>query len=124
MAKILLLEPDALLAKNTLGALKKSGHKISWQSGAQPAISAIDKQIPDLIIMELQLTGHSGVEFLYELQSYPEWQTIPVIIYSHIPNAGEPAKHWQQLGVVAYYYKPHTKLKELADSIDHILMTA
>lgn len=124
MAGILLLEPDVLLARNAAAVLKNSGHKVSWHRDAQSAISELDKTRPDLIISELQLTSHSGVEFLYELRSYIEWQDIPLIIFSHVPNMQPKAEHWQELGVVAYHYKPTTKLNDLVRSVDQVLTVA
>ncbi len=119
-----MLEPDVLLARNTAGALKNSGHQVSWHRDAQSAISELDKTRPDLIVSELQLTNHSGVEFLYELRSYIEWQDIPLIIFSHVPNMQPKAEHWQKLGVVAYHYKPATKLNDLVHSVEQVLTVA
>ena len=124
MAKILLLEPDVLLARNISTLLKNKGHNISWHRDAQSAISSIDKNIPDLIICELHLTGHSGVEFLYELRSYVEWQSIPLIIFSHAPDAEPKKEQWRELNVSSYHYKPTTKLADIARVVEQTLDTS
>ncbi len=123
MASLLLIEPDFELGQTTKAYLNHLGHKLKWCRNAQQAILAADKVQPDLIILELQLPVHNGIEFLYELRSYKDWQNIPVIIYSQVsPNlkAISPML-WKNLKISSYYYKPQTKLSSLAISIDGIL---
>ena len=90
-------------------------------ASAQSAVFGADEVMPDVVVLEMQLVGHSGLEFLYEFRSYSEWQHIPVIIHSHIP-AGEFMEGWQilkeQLGVAAYHYKPLTSLHALLRSVN------
>lgn len=124
MSKILLIEPDRVLAASYFGALKSAGHDVNVAPGAQSAIMAADRSMPDLVILELQLIGHSGIEFLYELKSYSEWQNIKVIILSQV----KPAEFRDsmgilknQLGVVDFLYKPGTTLKDLVSSVNHSL---
>lgn len=84
MKHILLIEPDKILSENYRLSFQKSGYKIQITHDAQAAIYAVDKIKPDLIVLEIQLASHSGIEFLYELRSYSDWQNIPVIILSLI----------------------------------------
>lgn len=117
---VLLLEPDRLLADTYRQALESAGHSVVMCASAQSAIYAADEIKPDLVILELQLIGHSGIEFLYEFQSYADWQCIPVLIQSHIP-AGEFAGSWDllqdELNVRAYFYKPLTTISILLKSV-------
>lgn len=121
MPNILLIEPDRRLAATYQKALKTAGHDVTTASGAQAAIMAADNAKPDLVILELQLVGHSGIEFLYEFRSYLDWQAIPVIIQSQVPP-GEFSDSRQllaqELGVKAYLYKPHTTLRRLLAEVD------
>jgi DNA-binding response OmpR family regulator len=82
MSQILLIEPDIVLANIYTKALTHEGYRVVVAGDAQAAISLADKSKPDLIIMEIQLVSHNGIEFIYELRSYPEWQDIPIIIQS------------------------------------------
>jgi len=120
MAQILLVEPDRLLAGTYRQALESVGHQVVMCASAQSAIFAADETKPDVVILELQLIGHSGIEFLYEFHSYPDWQNIPVLIQSHVP-AGEFAGCWDmlqtELGVRAYFYKPLTTIRALLASV-------
>ncbi len=115
MARILLIEPDTILAGIYAKALKHDGHKVMLAAGAQTAILAADKQQPELVIVELQLASHNGLEFLYEFRTYPDWQNIPVLIHSVVPP-GEfkaSAELTDGLNVAGYLYKPRTSLAQL-----------
>ena len=125
MAQIILIEPDKVLADIYRQGLQAAGHSVVICASAQAGIFAADETPPDVIIMELQLIGHSGIEFLYEFRSYPEWQATPVIIHSQVP-AAEFQEAWQllrdELGISAYLYKPTTNFATLARSVQQALL--
>lgn len=127
MANIIIIEPDRVLAETYVAAGKHDGHKIVPCASAQAAVLAADQQRPDLVIVELQLIGHSGIEFMYEFRSYPEWHAIPLIINSHVPPS-EFASNWQlfreQLSISHYLYKPQTSLHQLLATISQVLSPA
>jgi CheY-like chemotaxis protein len=115
MCRILLLEPDGLLAASISRYFAAAGLKVQAHSDPQAAVSRADKQLPDIVITELQLAGRSGVEFLYEFRSYPEWQTIPVIVYTSLHNQDLSAYQnvFSELNVQTCLYKPATSLEQL-----------
>ncbi len=119
--RILLVEPDKLLARTYKQALESAGHEVMVDGTAQGAVHAADEQAPDLVLLEMQLVSHSGVEFLYEFRSYSDWQDIPVIVLSQVPPA-EFLGSWdllqRELGVKKYLYKPHTSLKKLLRTVN------
>jgi CheY-like chemotaxis protein len=124
VANVLLMETDHVLAKNLSKYLRGLGHKVIWCIEPQEAINNADKNCPDVIILDLLLANRrSGIEFLYELRSYPEWQNLPVVIFSHV--AAEDLRgcvdSLNQLNVAAFRYKPTTSLSDLAQSIDQAL---
>lgn len=120
MANILMLEPDAVLASTYRQAFEHSGHAVRQAVSAQEAVFHVDELPPDVILVEIQLVAHSGIEFLYELRSYPEWQYIPVLIHSCIP----PTEFDDSSGLLndlllvrKYLYKPHTTLQGLVREV-------
>ncbi len=116
MNNLLLVEPDYILGNEYKTGLERAGWNVIIAKSAQSAITAADKVYPDIVILEIQLIEHSGIEFLYEFRSYPEWQQIPVIIQTQVPPS-EFFESWDllknELGVVSYLYKPHVNLKKL-----------
>lgn len=119
MAQLLLLEPDRVLAQTCQKYLQANGHTVHWIHDAQAALSVLDDNSIDLVILELRLTGHNGVEFLYEFRSYPDWDHIPVLLHTMVPahHPGLGKAYWQELGVKEYRYKPQTSLQQLAERV-------
>ncbi len=126
MTKLLLIEPDRMLASIYFDALSAAGCEVIYAAGAQLAILVADQIQPDLIVLELQLIEHSGIEFLYELRSYADWQKVPVIINSVVPprefnNSYKLLK--KELGVVDYLYKPSSTLKTLVAAVNKVSLS-
>ena len=69
MQRILILDQDKLYVKSIDNQLKKNGYLVDVAINAQSAIAKIDKVKPDLILCEVLLTGHNGLEFMHELRS-------------------------------------------------------
>lgn len=118
---VLVVEPDMLTGKTLLGYLEHVGYSVRLRQGAAEGIAALDEQPADAIILELNLPGHNGLEFLYEMRSYTDWQDVPVVIHSHTP----PAKllqslAYKELGISRYLYKPETSLAELDQSLTNL----
>jgi DNA-binding response OmpR family regulator len=123
MADVLLIEPDMLLAGSVRDYISSLGHSVQWRSSAQSAINSADKTAPDVVVLELQLADHSGIEFLYEFHSYPEWQNVPIIILSSLQDSEVASSSilLGQLEVVAYHHKQSTTLQQLGDTINQAI---
>lgn len=123
MAHILFIEPDRMLADTYREAAQVKGHTADICATAQEAVLCADQTTPDVVVLELQLVAHSGIEFLYEFRSYSDWQTVPVVVLTNVPSA-EFAESWEllrdHLKVSAYHYKPHTSLHTLLRTIHDV----
>jgi DNA-binding response OmpR family regulator len=120
MTNVLLIEPDKLLGQIYQAALQSAGCRVAHCFDAQAAIAAADKRRPDVVVLELQLAGHSGFEFLYEFRSYADWQDIPVILNTGAPKRkffGKFPQIVKSFGVSDYLYKPQTNLQDLLASV-------
>ena len=116
---ILLVEPDKVLGGMLAQDLKAAGHNVLWRRSAQTALDALDEQLPDLIILEIQLGLHNGIEFLYEIRSYPEWRSLSVIVHTLNPRVQETQfnKAFKQLGVGTVLYKPTVTSQQLLRAV-------
>ncbi len=126
MAQILLIEPDTLVAQSYGNALKQAGHEVVWCITAHAAITAADTKKPDAVVLEPQLAGPGGLEFLYEFRSYPEWDHIPVLLLTYLTDhdlTGLRAAG-RELGIVEYMQKSRTTLRDLIRSVNVRLQAA
>lgn len=116
---VLIVEPDHHLAISYQRALKTEGIATAIAYSGQDAIAAVDADRPRLICLELHLPQHNGVEFLYELRSYPEWENIPIVLLTFVSEAdlGFSKAIQEQLGIKRYFYKPRTQFSQFTDYI-------
>ena len=116
--KILLVEPDRILQKTYSKALESADNKVVCSSGAQEALNALNVEIPDMIIMELELPKNSGIELLYELRSYGDLDKIKIVILSTISEK-EMLKNFgdfkSQFKLYKHLYKPTTTIKKIIE---------
>lgn len=112
---VLLIEPDKLAARLYKGALLARGHSVRTAHTSQAALNALDEAKPDIIVLELDIPGHNGLEFLYEFCSYEDWMHIPIVIHTVIPAQRLERKmvNWAELNVREYMYKATSTLADL-----------
>ncbi len=76
--RILLAEDDALLAKGILYAFNKHNFPIEWVKTGGHALTAVQNENFDLMILDLGLPGMDGIQVLKELRS--EENATPILI--------------------------------------------
>ena len=108
---VLLVEPDRMQAESICDALTNSNNTVIWVRNAQAAVEAADAKMPDVVVLELVLGEHNGIEFLYEFRSYSEWSHIPIILFSM--QKINDLSALKKIGVHTYLYKPATTLAQL-----------
>jgi CitB family two-component system response regulator MalR len=76
-------------------------------------------QLVDLIVLDMHMPGHNGIELLHELASYDDLNTIAVILLSSAFEHEFKMSHerWKQYGVVEFLYKPTTKPDDLLNHV-------
>lgn len=119
MSSILLIEPDLLLGQTYEAGLSRKGHDVVRVDTVERALMALERHIPDVIILEIQLQTHDGIEFMHELRSYSEWRHIPILINTYIrtQNLAGTTSALKELGVVQVLYKPSTTLTKLVHAV-------
>jgi DNA-binding response OmpR family regulator len=122
MNKILIVEPDLLLGNNLKKFLEHYGFNCFLVTNGQSAIESVDNFLPDLVILEIQLVNHSGIEFLYELRSYEDTRLLKVIVYSYISKSSWHDS-WkiieEKLLIKDYLYKPEANFYQVLSTINH-----
>lgn len=116
--KIIVVEPQKDLGDLLQKGLAQDGAEVVVVNDAQSAIYASEEGV-DVVVLELALPGHNGVEFLHEFRSHSDWQDIPIIIYSHISaeEAGLGEEVYHRFGIAEHLYKPKATFQKLNDAI-------
>lgn len=78
------------------------------------AIAEMDEEVPDLVILDVLLTGPTGFAVLNEMRSYPELMNVPAAIVSSVSLNDEIAEKY---GVVATFDKGKMQPGELLELV-------
>ena|SRR3989338_5663822 len=102
--KILLIEDELDLADVTKMRLEKSGYEVVSATSGEEAFAFLQKDIPDLILLDLLLPGMQGEEICKKLKCDNRLKTIPVILFT--ASASDIAKVAREVGADDYIMKP------------------
>lgn len=87
MTKILLVEDDPWLAELEVKTLQGAGFEVAHSPHAPSAIVAIDDVQPDVLILDVLLTGTTAFALLHELQSYDDTSKLPIILCTNMAES-------------------------------------
>jgi two-component system, OmpR family, alkaline phosphatase synthesis response regulator PhoP len=80
--KILLIEDEEDIASLIKLQAEIEGYKFSVEVDGLNGLRAVEKERPDLVILDIMLPGQSGLDVCRKIKSNPEIKGIPVIIIS------------------------------------------
>jgi two-component system response regulator MprA len=102
--RILLVDSDEMMLDALKISLKGLGYKLLVAHDGQQAMQAIQKQAPDLIILELMLPVMDGLRFLRWLRNEQD-AALPVMVLTALDRPGV-YDEVTGLGVTELIYKP------------------
>ena len=80
--RILLAEPEPVLAEITAFRLELLGYQVTSVQSAEEALTRVGEVDPDLIIADINLGDDNGLELCREIRALPHAAEIPVIFLS------------------------------------------
>lgn len=80
--KIILVEDEDDIAALIKLQAEISGYKLIIESDGLNGYRTIEKEKPDLVILDIMLPGQSGLDICRKVKSHPELKNIPVIMIS------------------------------------------
>lgn len=119
MSKILIVEDYANIQQVYQTALSFEGYDVTVAADGKEALEMVERQEPDLILLDLLMANVGGLEFLrmYEAPKHPHTK---VIVISSLYSP-ELAKEVTDLGVHKYLIKSKFTPKELVEVIKDTL---
>src|SRR3972149_6101572 len=110
MAKILIIDDEAVFARSAAHFLSRSGHECWSLASAEEGLSSVETERPDLVLLDIKLAGMSGLEALKRIAGLdPNAIVIIMTAYSSVESAVAAMKD----GAYDYIQKPidHDELK-------------
>ena len=83
MAKIVsVVDDDPQVVVIVRAVLEAAGFEVAISPDGADCLAAIERRLPDLIIMDVVMPGMNGIEVLRAIRGRPETSNIPVIVLS------------------------------------------
>jgi two-component system, cell cycle response regulator DivK len=101
--------------------LSNAGYELVEAESGEEALTAVEAQRPDLILMDIQLPVMDGYEATRRIRSNPELKSIPIIAVTSYALAGDEAKA-MAVGCNAYVTKPFSPRALLAKVQEHLAL--
>jgi two-component system, cell cycle response regulator DivK len=106
--KILLVEDNPVNRRLAEFLLRSHGYGVREATTARQAFEILEKERPDLIVMDIQLPGMDGLEATRKLKEQPTTADIPVIAVTSYAMKGDREKALAA-GCAGYVTKPIDK---------------
>ncbi len=78
--KILLVEDDKDIVELLTFVFSRDGYALSSTFTGEEALSLVEEDPPDLVILDLMLPGMGGLEVAGRLKAHPVWKKIPIVM--------------------------------------------
>ena len=139
MVKVFIIEDDVMMAEclelATLNGLRQlqssypdklatdnyTTYTISKFTKLFDATQAINQSLPNLIILDILLSGPDGFSLLNELMTYNDTAAIPTIVVSSLDLNQQNLAHY---GVVRVFQKESMTPLQLSSAVQEILANA
>lgn len=92
--RILVIDDDESILDSISLILEESGYKVSSTLKGETAYRKVRDFKPDVILLDVLMSGRDGREICKKLKNEPETKFIPVIMISAHPSAKESTKEF------------------------------
>lgn len=121
--RILLVDDDQDILTSLEAAFEPTGAIIETAANGNKAVELAEKNVPDLVVLDMMLPGRSGFLVLEKIKAKKPRNAKPLVVMI----TGNPGKRHQMyaesLGVSEYFTKP-VKLDKLIATAERLLGSA
>lgn len=113
MQCVLIVDDNVVNLSLSTFLVKSAGYAVIAAADAEQGIKMAREQVPDLILMDIQLPGMDGLEAIGVLKEDPTTRGIPIIALTALAMKGDEARI-RASGCDGYIAKPMRYQKFLA----------
>jgi putative two-component system response regulator len=117
--RLLVVDDDEQIRKLLVRLLTVTGHVVEEAASAEEALVKLDASPPDLILLDMELPGRSGLSLVPIIRSDPRHRLTPIVMMT---GAATPARKIRAIeaGVTEFLSKPFSHV-ELAARVRSLL---
>jgi len=119
--KILLVEDDPMVVRMYQRKLEKDGFKLTFVFNGEEGLAALQKEKPELILLDIMMPKMNGIEMLKTVKADPAFKDIPIVMLTNLGDRPEDVQKCKELGAEDYWVKANTPIQEISERIKKIL---
>lgn len=116
MKKILIVEDDTSIRELLTEILEDEGYKVSASANGIEGLKVLEKNIPDLIIMDIMMPIMDGFAFRSEMLKNAHLKTIPILAMS---AQSQGIEKLEAFGLTNFINKP-IELNHLLETVNSL----
>lgn len=120
MAKILVVDDVEANRYVMSRILTNEGFEIITAENGLSALEQVEREQPDLILLDINMPGMDGFEVCRRLKQNPRTEVVPILIISSTYQDLENRIHGIQLGAIDYLTEPVNKVELVARVRSHL----
>jgi DNA-binding response OmpR family regulator len=118
--KVLIIEDDPYIADMYAAKFKMEKYEVKLAKNGKKAFEKLQKEKPDIILLDLLMPGMDGYEFLEKFKKEKEFKNIKVIILTNLGQKRE-VERGLKLGADDYIVKAYFTPEEVVGKIENLL---
>ena len=103
--RVVAVDDNPVITQLIAAVLRRAGHDVETASSGGEALVVLQRNPPDLLLLDLEMPGLDGLEVLRILREQKVCQGVPVLVLT-----GESDTHYvaraRELGAAGYLLKP------------------
>jgi CheY-like chemotaxis protein/HPt (histidine-containing phosphotransfer) domain-containing protein len=116
MKKILIIEDDQIVANIYRNKFSVEGFQVEVASDGPSGLEILKSFRPDAVVLDLMLPGMTGVEVMKKVRALPEFQKLPIIVFSNTYLTNMVQEAWKA-GATKCLSKANCTPKQLIDVV-------
>lgn len=124
MKKVLIIDDDEIFAKVLTDSLPGDKYEVAHVVNGEEGLKEIDKNRPDIIILDLLMPKMGGLQFLEALKKKGEVKHIPILVSSQLSkmkDMSEAVSSGIDVGVKGYFIKSSQNIEMIIKTIENTL---
>ena len=102
----MIVDDSLTIRKITSRLLTRAGFAVSTARDGVDALQVLAEQVPDVILLDIEMPRMDGFEFAKTVKGDPKYQAIPIIMITS-RTADKHRSHAAEIGVDLYLGKPY-----------------
>jgi len=115
--KILIVEDDEAICNAMQFCLKNEKYRVIVARDGEEGLILANKQMPDLILLDLILPKINGFEFLKRLRNDKKINQLPVMVFSNLSQK-EDVDQAKEYGVIDFFVKANITTNDLTEIVN------